>query len=1159
MKLFFPFAAGALAGLAPLLSAEDAPLGHWGFSPKTLRGDSLLPEIGSWEGKVIGSAALSPEAPTALEAGPAFRGILLGDESNSSALPAKSLTAEAWVRVDKPIKWGGLLGAIQDNGSYERGWLLGYGQNAFSFALASEGGKRLTYLNATIPYAPGHWYHLAGTYDGETLRIYLDGKPAGASTAQSGPVLYPPKNKTKFVLGAYLDDNERYPFTGRLESATLWNRALSAEEIEKRFAERKKTFPGIEPESAPLVTSDWPTYLHDNERAGRGAPLPPGELSLRWTHRFRLPPKPAWPPPAKQDFWNKKYDLKPRVTFDHAFHLVGAGSRLYLASSADDQVRALSLADGSLLWTSFAGGPVRFSPTLAEDGRILFGSDDGRVRCLRTSDGALLWKTLPEPIGSTLIPGNGRIIHQRPIRTDVLVDGKTAYFGAGLFPARGTYLFSLDVRDGRILDHERLSLSPQGHLSRKQGRLFVSTGRDLSGAYLQRLSRRRKPASIPAKVIPEKYPFAFVQAGDLRFAGGDGEVAVFDAGGDLLQTLPVTGKAHALAILNGRLLASTDAGVVHCFAPGPPSSIRLHEPPPPRKIPESLLLARQALKASQAAKGYCLVLGDSPKAAALAAGVARFSDLRVILSVIDTATAETRRRALAAAHLYGDQIVVHQREKADALPYADHLFNLALAPDHAASSPLPRDEILRVLQPADGVALLGENLLRALSKPALDGEGEWSHLYADPGNTSCSREQHVGADLSLRWFGRPGPERLIDRHHRTVSPLCKNGFLYVPGNERVFGVDAYNGAVLWEREVPDSRRIAAMRDCGSMAADDTHLHLAAGPRCLAIEARSGRIDRAHRLPAGTETNATSHEWGYLARIDDLLLGSSVKRGGIRRKYGNEGIRQTYWDNRPPVCSDILFALRNPTGETLWTHRPPEGGSIPNPSLAAAEGKLHFLQSPAPATNGRASYDDLLAQGKAALVTLDLATGKRLRSIPLPEKTGVQNLYLVAADGVLAMVNSRNAGTVRYDVRTYDAATGALLWERSHDTGYKPNGDHGEQDRHPVVLNGEIYVEPMVLNLRSGVPSPGHKMLARRRGCGSLSASAHALYFRASTPTAYLPSTKEIKPVTKVSRPGCWINAIPAAGLLLLPEASSGCTCAYPVQASIAFGPATSAP
>ena len=36
------------------------------------------------------------------------------------------------------------------------------------------------------------------------------------------------------------------------------------------------------------------------------------------------------------------------------------------------------------------------------------------------------------------------------------------------------------------------------------------------------------------------------------------------------------------------------------------------------------------------------------------------------------------------------------------------------------------------------------------------------------------------------------------------------------------------------------------------------------------------------------------------------------------------------------------------------------------------------------------------------------------------------------------------------------------------------------------------------------------------------------------------------------RPGCWINFIPAAGLLLMPEASAGCMCPFPNMCSVAF-------
>ena len=38
------------------------------------------------------------------------------------------------------------------------------------------------------------------------------------------------------------------------------------------------------------------------------------------------------------------------------------------------------------------------------------------------------------------------------------------------------------------------------------------------------------------------------------------------------------------------------------------------------------------------------------------------------------------------------------------------------------------------------------------------------------------------------------------------------------------------------------------------------------------------------------------------------------------------------------------------------------------------------------------------------------------------------------------------------------------------------------------------------------------------------------------------------------RPGCWINFIPAGGLLLVPEASSGCACPFPIVCTTVFKP-----
>ena len=73
------------------------------------------------------------------------------------------------------------------------------------------------------------------------------------------------------------------------------------------------------------------------------------------------------------------------------------------------------------------------------------------------------------------------------------------------------------------------------------------------------------------------------------------------------------------------------------------------------------------------------------------------------------------------------------------------------------------------------------------------------------------------------------------------------------------------------------------------------------------------------------------------------------------------------------------------------------------------------------------------------------------------------------------------------------------------------------------------------------------------GCGAISASSNKLYYRAGHPTEFDLESKKQERITRSTRPGCWINMIPANGLLLVPEGSSGCICSFPVQASMAYG------
>ena len=83
-------------------------------------------------------------------------------------------------------------------------------------------------VNSTTTYpTDGTWIHVAATYDGTTIKLYINGVQEGANLA--GPVGGIVTNTLAVGLGAQSDDTRR--FTGLLDDARVYGSALSASEI----------------------------------------------------------------------------------------------------------------------------------------------------------------------------------------------------------------------------------------------------------------------------------------------------------------------------------------------------------------------------------------------------------------------------------------------------------------------------------------------------------------------------------------------------------------------------------------------------------------------------------------------------------------------------------------------------------------------------------------------------------------------------------------------------------------------------------------------------------------------------------------------------------------------------------------------------------------
>lgn len=159
--------------------------------------------------------------------------------SSDPASGRRGFTAEGWVAVETPRRWGGIIGAIEDNGAFEKGWILGYDDSVFTFGISTEstddGDGQLVYLKASVPFRVGRWHHVAASYDGVTARLFMDGELQAESVDVSGPLVT--ADSARYVIGAYRDSDEFYPHDGRIADLRLYGTPLDASDIQRAASE----------------------------------------------------------------------------------------------------------------------------------------------------------------------------------------------------------------------------------------------------------------------------------------------------------------------------------------------------------------------------------------------------------------------------------------------------------------------------------------------------------------------------------------------------------------------------------------------------------------------------------------------------------------------------------------------------------------------------------------------------------------------------------------------------------------------------------------------------------------------------------------------------------------------------------------------------------
>ena len=148
---------------------------------------------------------------------------------NNVALDTQTPTVEVWVKTNETTQNGFWFEKGTVNSQYS---LFQSGGNILWRMIIGGSIRNLTTTTATYMNT-SNWYQVVGTYTSGTRRLYINGVLVNFDT-QTGTI---ETNSGGMSIGVYggFNGSRGYYYNGNLSSCKVYNRALTAEEIQQNF------------------------------------------------------------------------------------------------------------------------------------------------------------------------------------------------------------------------------------------------------------------------------------------------------------------------------------------------------------------------------------------------------------------------------------------------------------------------------------------------------------------------------------------------------------------------------------------------------------------------------------------------------------------------------------------------------------------------------------------------------------------------------------------------------------------------------------------------------------------------------------------------------------------------------------------------------------
>jgi hypothetical protein len=252
--------------------ASAALIGYWKLDEND--GLSTIDSSGFGnDGKLIGAIWTGGKSGSALE----FDGIDdyvlcaerigTGPGTYPEILMPEKFTVSCWTKLDNFAYFSSFVGNGMDTGDNECGFFLynwGWvGENEQDFGLAIRTESGMNYVETPNIYQTNTWYHLAATYDGTDVRIYVNGALVTGPENVGGPIRWVSASSgnypERFAIGVWLDPGYDLWIDGVIDEVGYWSHVLTEVEIKKLAAVSKASEPS--PADGSIHPDTWANLI----------------------------------------------------------------------------------------------------------------------------------------------------------------------------------------------------------------------------------------------------------------------------------------------------------------------------------------------------------------------------------------------------------------------------------------------------------------------------------------------------------------------------------------------------------------------------------------------------------------------------------------------------------------------------------------------------------------------------------------------------------------------------------------------------------------------------------------------------------------------------------------------------------------------------------